>query len=90
MPAKHEVLRPVGGVDEKKFALVVYALALLRGDLYDATIDMNDPEYRRLLQGTTSLASLAAACGYTEAELAISWSDFLSNDEKDTVRCGAS
>lgn len=89
MPANHEVLRPAGGVDEKKFALQAYALALLRGFLYDTTVDMNDPEFRRHLQDTTSLANMAAACGYTEAELAISWSDFLSNDEKEAIRCGA-
>jgi hypothetical protein len=65
------------------------ANALLRGGIDSVLAGEAPKELLRELLDNTSLANLAAACGYQEGELAISWSDFLTNEEKEAVRCGA-
>jgi hypothetical protein len=62
---------------------------LLRGYIDAIATHGDDPSFIRAIEETTNLANMAAACGYSEAELTISWRDFLSEGEMEAVRCGA-
>lgn len=66
-------------VDDRKYAVIMWALARARGALYSAA--GGEIEGVEAVLDATSLNKLAERFGYTEAELAIDWSDFLSTDE---------
>jgi hypothetical protein len=84
-----DVIRPQGGVDERKYAALARACALLRGVLTDMVAGGADPAECERILANTSLANIASACGYSEAELAIRPSDFLDRSELEGIAWGA-
>ncbi len=69
----------------KEFAALAYALALARGQL--ASVEMGNfskAEVSNILKGTAA-ANVAAALGLREPDLAVDWSEYLSQAELDRI-----
>lgn len=70
----------------REFAALAYALAATRGLLSNVLMDKYDhEEVARVLAGT-STASIAAAIGSRSADLAIDWSEYLSEAEQRAIK----
>jgi hypothetical protein len=70
-------------IDAKKYAVIVWALALTRGVLYDVVDGKPKIEEVQRILDITSLNSLANRIGCHENELAIDWNEYLSSSERD-------
>jgi hypothetical protein len=72
----------------REYAALAYALALARGQLSSlqfGSVDMD--ELNRVLIGTSS-ANIANALGLIEHDLAVDWSELLTDSERDSIRLG--
>ena len=69
----------------REFAALMYALALARGQL--TSVEMGAPQLSVVAQISkgTALANIAAALGLKESDLAIDWSEYLSQAEMDRI-----
>jgi len=70
---------PHGDVDERKYAVMAWALARAREGLNQAVsgdLEGIEPAY-----AATHLRNLAISFGFSEEELAVDWSEHLSADE---------
>jgi len=69
----------------REFAALMYALALVRGQL--TSVEMGDNkrgEISRVSKGT-ALANIASALGLKESDLAVDWNELLSQDEMERI-----
>lgn len=69
-------------IDARKYAIMVWALATVRGTLY--SVMQGDQEHLSDVQEVlevTSLNRLAERFGCNESDLAIDWVEYLTNDE---------
>jgi hypothetical protein len=80
--------RPRGGVNARKYAAMCLALGMARGALhaaiYEPDNDESKDEIKRILN-LTATAKIAEALGCGEADLAISWDEHLSPQEKNRI-----
>jgi hypothetical protein len=73
----------------REFAALAYALAATRGLLSGVLMDKYDhEEVARVLAGT-STKNIAAAIGSKAADLAVDWSEYLSETEQRAIKGAA-
>jgi len=66
-------------IDARKYAALALALGMARSAIVVA-LEGDETEARRLFE-ITSTAKIAKALGFTEAELAIDWTEYLNPEE---------
>ncbi len=72
----------------REYAAPAFALALAGGQLYSPQTEPADrDELNRIITGT-SLANIAKALGLKESDLAVDWSEFLTESEMESIRLG--
>ena len=79
---------PDGGIDARKYAAIVHALARARGSLYDLLIGEIDVEEIKETLNRTLTSAIAKALGLKESDLSIDWEDHLTWDERERLRIG--
>lgn len=83
-----ENVKSNGGVDDRKYSLLLLALGIARGAL-DDTPEENDAEradYRRRVLDLTATMSLAFLLGYDEDDLTIDIEQHLTPEEVSRVK----
>lgn len=74
---------PIGGVDERKYATICLALGMARGALFSAL--HGDMEGAEEVLECTATGKLAQVLGYSEAQLAVDWNDYLTKEEIERI-----
>lgn len=72
----------------REFAAIAYALGRVRGELYSCQFaEINPKSIARILRAT-SLENIARAIGLCESDLAVDWSEVLTEQELEALRGG--
>jgi hypothetical protein len=76
------------GIDLRRYAATVFALAVARGALYSVKNgDLRDPELSEILTGTSS-HHIAQTLGLAEEGLFVDWEQHLTSEEREAIQSG--